>query len=229
MKKVFISGISGGIGTALARKFISQGYYVIGQYNAHKPSVFSEIIHADLSLSEDRKKLCDYLYEKHPDIEVLINNAGADWYGLFIDMSEEEIEKLIHINLISAMEITKSVGKNMIYNKKGAILNITSIWGEIGGSCEAVYSATKGALISFTKAIAKEWALCNVRCNALSLGFIDTPMNDRFSEEDKKEFCKNVALNRIGTPQEAAEAAWFLCSESSSYITGQVVSVNGGF
>ena len=126
------------------------------------------------------------------------------------------------------MEITKSVGKNMIYNKKGSILNVTSIWGEIGGSCEAVYSATKGALISFTKAIAKEWALCNVRCNALSLGFIDTPMNDRFSEEDKKEFCKNVALNRIGTPQEAAEAAWFLCSESSSYITGQVVSVNGG-
>ena len=228
MKKVFISGISGGIGTALAKKFISQGYYVIGQYNTHKPSVFSEVIQADLSLSEDRKRLCDYLSEKHPDIEVLINNAGADWYGLFIDMSDEEIEKLTYVNLISAMEITKAVGKNMLYNKKGAILNVTSGWGETGGSCEAVYSATKGALISFTKAIAKEWALCGIRSNALSLGFIDTPMNERFSEEDKKEFCKNVALNRIGTPQEAAETAWFLCSDISSYITGQVVSVNGG-
>lgn len=228
MKKVFISGISGGIGTALAKKFISQGYYVIGQYNTHKPSVFSEVIQADLSLSKDRKRLCDYLSEKHPDIEVLINNAGADWYGLFIDMSDEEIEKLTYVNLISAIEITKAVGKNMLYNKKGAILNVTSVWGETGGSCEAVYSATKGALISFTKAIAKEWALCGIRSNALSLGFIDTPMNERFSEEDKKEFCKNVALNRIGTPQEAAETAWFLCSDLSSYITGQVVSVNGG-
>ena len=228
MKKVFISGISGGIGTALAKKFISQGYYVIGQYNTRKPTVFSEVVQADLSLPEDRKKLCEYLSEKHPDIEVLINNAGADWYGLFIDMSDEEIEKLTYVNLISAMEITKAVGKNMLFNKKGVILNVTSIWGETGGSCEAVYSATKGALIAFTKAIAKEWALCGIRSNALSLGFIDTPMNDRFSEEDKKEFCKNVALNRIGTPQEAAETAWFLCSGLSSYITGQVVSVNGG-
>ena len=228
MKKVFISGISGGIGTALAEKYLREGYYVIGQYNTHLPSVFSEKIQADLSLPEERKKVCEYLEKNHPDLDVLINNAGADWYGLFTDMNDNEMEKITEINMLSVMQITRSVGKNMLYRKNGAILNITSIWGKIGGSCEAAYSATKGALISFTKAIAKEWALSGIRCNALSLGFIDTPMNGRFSEEDKKEFCKSVALNRIGTPEEVAAAAYFLTSEQASYITGQVLCVDGG-
>ena len=228
MKKVFISGISGGIGTALAKKYLEEGYYVIGQYNTHLPAVFSEKIKADLSVSEERKKLCEYLENNHPDIDVLINNAGADWYGLFTDMSDEEINRITEINMLSVMQITKSVGKNMLYRKKGSVLNISSIWGKIGGSCEAAYSATKGALVSFTKAIAKEWALSGVRCNTISLGFIDTPMNGRFSEEDKKEFCKSVALKRIGIPEEAAAAAYFLTSEQASYITGQVLCVDGG-
>ena len=134
----------------------------------------------------------------------------------------------MEINLLSAIQITKTVGKNMLFRKKGSVLNITSIWGEHGGSCEAVYSATKGGLISFTKAIAKEWGLSGVRSNTLSLGYIDTPMNAAFSEEDKKEFCQNVALGRIGTPEEVANAAFFITSDAASYITGQIISVDGG-
>lgn len=228
MKKVFITGISGGIGTALAKKYLSEGYTVVGQYNKHLPSVPCESIKCDLSNKKERDKLCEILEKKHPDIDILINNAGADWYGFFTDMSDEEIENLMEINLISAIQITKTVGKNMLFRKKGSVLNITSIWGEQGGSCEAVYSATKGGLISFTKAIAKEWGLSGVRSNALSLGYIDTPMNAAFTEEDKKEFCQNVALGRIGTPEEVANAAFFITSDAASYITGQIVSVDGG-
>ena len=116
----------------------------------------------------------------------------------------------------------------MLSNKKGVILNVSSIWGRDGGSCEAAYSATKGGLIAFTKAIAKEWALSGVRCNALCLGYIDTKMNKIFSEEDKKNFCENVALGRIGNTDEVAQSAYFLTTDASSYITGQVLSVDGG-
>ena len=228
MKKVFITGISGGIGAALAKKYMEEGYTVVGQYNRHLPSVNCECVKCDLASKEERKNLCEFLEKNHPDIDILINNAGADWYGFFTDMSDEEMEKLMEINLLSAIQITKTVGKNMLFRKKGSVLNITSIWGEHGGSCEAVYSATKGGLISFTKAIAKEWGLSGVRSNALSLGYIDTPMNAAFTEEDKKEFCQNVALGRIGTPEEVANAAFFITSDAASYITGQIVSVDGG-
>lgn len=228
MKKVFISGISGGIGTALAKKYLSEGYYVIGQYNKNLPTVQCEAIQADFSDLKQVEKVAVYLYEKHPDLEILINNAGDDWYGLFIDMKTEEITKLNNVNLVSSMIITKEVGKNMLSNKKGVILNVSSIWGRDGGSCEAAYSATKGGLIAFTKAIAKEWALSGVRCNALCLGYIDTKMNKIFSEEDKKNFCENVALGRIGNTNEVAQSAYFLTTDASSYITGQVLSVDGG-
>ncbi len=228
MKKVFISGISGGIGTALAEKFSKEGYYVIGQYNSVLPKVKCESIKADLSDFSGIEKVEKYLTEKHPDLDVLINNAGMDMYGLFTDATFSELEKITYVNLLSAMEITRAVGRNMLSNKKGNIINITSIWGRDGGSCEAAYSATKGGLIAFTKAIAKEWGLSGVRCNGLCLGFIDTPMNERFSEDDKKSFCEGVALGKIGKAEEVASCAFFLASPESSYITGQILSVDGG-
>ncbi len=228
MKKVFISGISGGIGKALAKKYQQEGYYVIGQYFSHEPEIECEKIRADFSDRADIGKTAKYLSEKHPDISVVINNAGIDRYGLFTDGTIDDDEKIFTINLLSAMEITRAVGKNMLFNKNGNVLNITSIWGREGGSCEVTYSATKGGMIAFTKAIAKEWGLSGVRCNALCLGFIDTPMNKMFSEEDKKDFCQSLALGRIGTPEEVAEAAYFLTSEKASYITGQILSVDGG-
>lgn len=228
MKKVFISGISGGIGTALAKKYLSEGYYVIGQYNDHIPTVECEAIKADFSDLITVQKTAEYIAKKHPDIDILINNAGIDWYGLFTDMTTEEIEKINKINLLAPMILTKEIGKSMLSRKKGVILNVSSIWGRDGGSCETAYSATKGGLISFTKAIAKEWALAGVRCNAVCLGFFDTPINRIFSEEDKKNFCDEVSLGRIGDPAEAADAVFYLTSDQASYITGQVLSVDGG-
>lgn len=228
MKKVFISGISGGIGKALAKKYLSEGYYVIGQYNKNLPDVECEALRADFSDLSQVEKTAEYLREKHPDIDILINNAGIDWYGLFTDMKTAEMEKINNVNLLAPMILTKEIGKNMLSRKKGVVVNVSSIWGRDGGSCEAAYSATKGGLISFTKAIAKEWALSGVRCNAVCLGFIDTPINKIFSDEDKKSFCEGVSLGRIGDPSEAAAAIWFLTSEKASYITGQVLSVDGG-
>lgn len=228
MKKVFISGISGGIGKALAKKYLSEGYYVIGQYNKNLPDVECEALRADFFDLSQVEKTAEYLREKHPDIDILINNAGIDWYGLFTDMTTAEMEKINNVNLLAPMILTKEIGKNMLSRKKGVVLNVSSIWGRDGGSCEAAYSATKGGLISFTKAIAKEWALSGVRCNAVCLGFIDTPINKIFSDEDKKSFCEGVSLGRIGDPSEAAAAIWFLTSEKASYITGQVLSVDGG-
>lgn len=228
MKKVFISGISGGIGKALAKKYLSEGYYVIGQYNKNLPDVECEALRADFSDLSQVEKTAEYLREKHPDIDILINNAGIDWYGLFTDMTTAEMEKINNVNLLAPMILTKEIGKNMLSRKKGVVVNVSSIWGRDGGSCEAAYSATKGGLISFTKAIAKEWALSGVRCNAVCLGFIDTPINKIFSDEDKKSFCEGVSLGRIGDPSEAAAAIWFLTSEKASYITGQVLSVDGG-
>lgn len=228
MKKIFISGISGGIGKALAKKYLSEGYYVIGQYNKNLPDVECEALRADFSDLSQVEKTAEYLREKHPDIDILINNAGIDWYGLFTDMTTAEMEKINNVNLLAPMILTKEIGKNMLSRKKGVVVNVSSIWGRDGGSCEAAYSATKGGLISFTKAIAKEWALSGVRCNAVCLGFIDTPINKIFSDEDKKSFCEGVSLGRIGDPSEAAAAIWFLTSEKASYITGQVLSVDGG-
>ena len=228
MKKVFISGISGGIGTALAELFLDRGYYVIGQYNHNKSAVECESIQADFSVAADIEKTARYLTEKHPDLDILINNAGMDKYGLFTDLSDEETMNVLRVNLYAPMILTKEVGKNMLSRKKGVVLNISSIWGRDGGSCEASYSASKGGIIAFTKAIAKEWGLSGVRVNALCPGFIDTPINSLFSVQDKKEFCESVALGRIGTPQEVAETAYFLCSDAASYITGQIVSVDGG-
>ena len=228
MKKVLITGVSGDVGKALAEKFSENGYYVIGQYNKSAPGKTDESYRVDLSDKNQTREFCEIINKKHPDVDVLINNAGIDWYGVFTDMNDGEMEKIMTVDLYAPMTLTREIGKNMLRNKKGVVLNVTSIWGRDGGSCEVAYSAAKGGLISFTKAIAKEWGLSGVRSNALCLGFLDTKMNERFTEEDRKNFCEGVALGRIGTTKEAADTAYFLCSEQAAYVTGQVVSVDGG-
>ncbi len=233
MKKVFITGASGDIGKKLVEKYLSEGYYVIGQYckNDTVKNDFTEnceFIQADFSIREEVEKTAFYLAKIHPDIDILINNAGIDAYGLFSEITTEEIEKIMFINLTSAMILTREIGKKMLARKKGVVLNITSIWGESGGSMEVAYSVTKGGLIAFTKALAKEWALSGIRVNALKLGFMDTKMNALFSEEDKKEFCKDLSLKRVGTPSEVAETAYFINSDACSYMTAQIIGVDGG-
>lgn len=162
-------------------------------------------------------------------IDILVNNAGISHIGLFMDITIEEIEKVINTNLLGAIYLTNQVIKDMISRKSGNIINISSMWGDVGASCEVLYSAAKGGLNSFTKALAKEVAPSNIRVNAISPGVINTKMNSFLGEEDKKSLEEEIPLGRFGESSEIGEIAVFLSSEASSYITGQIIRADGGF
>ena len=239
MKKVLITGITGGIGNALFSVFAENGYFVIGQYcrNSKKTeelrsSVFAKncrFFQCDFSSPEETEKFALTVNSLYPDIDCLINNAGIAHVSLIQDETVASVSELLNVNLFAPIIVCKETVKNMISAKKGSILNISSMWGTYGGSMETVYSATKGGLNAFTKALSREVGLSSVRVNALSCGFIDTPMTSAYTDDDKNAFCENVSLARIGTPKEIASAAFFLCSDAASYITGQILGADGGF
>ena len=162
-------------------------------------------------------------------IDILVNNAGISHIGLFMDATEEEIQKIVSTNLLGAMYLSKHVLKDMISRKSGNIINISSMWGEVGASCEVLYSTTKGGLNLFTKALAKEVAPSNIRVNCIAPGVIDTKMNSFLGEEEKISLEEEIPLGRFGNPSEIGKLAVFLCSEDSSYITGQIIRADGGF
>lgn len=238
-KTVFITGISGGIGGALLKKFTENGYFVIGQFcnntekinelknsEIGKNCAFFQCDFSDIyAASSFARKICS----SYPEIDCLINNAGITRSAVFQENDDAFLQKITAVNLLSPMAVTREVIKNMISRKSGCILNISSIWGTYGGSCEVSYSATKGGLISFTKALSRELGASNIRVNALSCGFIDTPMNSSIDLSTKDAFCDELSLGRTGKPEEVANAAFFLCSDASSYVTGQVLGVDGGF
>ncbi len=146
-----------------------------------------------------------------------------------MDTSEEEIEKIMNINLMGNIYMTKCVLKHMVSRGYGRIVNISSMWGEAGASCEALYSATKGGINAFTKAIAKEMAMSDIRVNAIAPGVIDTAMNAGLDEQSREELKEEIPMGRFGLPEEIAKAVVFLCSDESSYITGQILRIDGGF
>jgi 3-oxoacyl-[acyl-carrier protein] reductase len=162
-------------------------------------------------------------------IDILINNAGISHIGLFMDATEEEIQRVMSTNLLGAIYLTKHVIKDMMLRKNGNVINISSMWGEVGASCEVLYSTAKGGLNLFTKALAKEVAPSNIRVNAISPGVIDTKMNSFLGEEEKISLEEEIPLGRFGKPSEIGKLAVFLCSEDSSYITGQIIRADGGF
>ena len=149
--------------------------------------------------------------------------------GLFMDSSEEEINEIINTNLMSAIYLSKEVLPHMISRNAGNIINISSMWGEVGASCEVLYSTTKGGINLFTKALAKEMAMSNIRVNAIAPGVIDTKMNSMLDEESRESLKEEIPIGRFGLPSEIGKVAVFLCNEDSSYITGQVIRVDGGF
>lgn len=236
-KTTFITGITGGIGEALLRKFLSEGYFVVGQYRSNDEKIAAyekefpsrcRFYRCDFSSPEKAESFAVDVCKTYPKIDCLINNAGIAHTSLYQDDTTGVLQNILAVDLLSPMILTREVLKNMLSEKTGVILNVSSIWGEHGGSCEVTYSAAKGGLIAFTKALAKEVGLSGVRVNALACGFIDTPMTACYSDEDKRAFGETLSLGRIGSPEEVAEAAFFLCSPASSYITGQVLSVDGG-
>jgi len=241
MRKIaLITGGSRGIGAACVRAFAENGYSVVFLYNRseEKAQSFVRTLRAEGSdvaayrcdLSDParvRATLSDILRTYH-HIDALVNCAGIAHIGLFTDMTEEEWDHLFAVNVRSAFSVTKAVLPGMISEQKGSIVNVSSMWGEVGASCEVAYSATKAALIGLTKALAKEVGPSGVRVNCVTPGVIDTDMNAQLTDDDRAALCDETPLGRIGDAAEVAKTILFLCSEGASFVTGQVVGVSGG-
>ena len=243
MKTALVTGAIGGIGRAIVKKFLKDGYFVIGQFNKNlsgKDEFISELekeglsdcffaVQCDFTDMGAVKKMIDAICKDFKHIDVLVNNAGAGLYKLITQTTEKEWDDLFNINMKSAFVITNGVLGGMIDRKSGAIINVSSMWGQVGASMEVCYSASKGAMIAYTKALAKEVAPSGITVNCVCPGVIDTPINARFSKEEMLELKEQTPLGRIGNPEDVAELVFFLSQKGASYITGQVVTCDGGF
>jgi 3-oxoacyl-[acyl-carrier protein] reductase len=243
MKKVIVTGASGGIGKEIAKNFASNGYQTICFYNSNKDGVkelenwaFANNIKgaiypvkvnlsSPVSISNAYKKLI----EKFKSIDVLVNNAGISLTKLITDTSLEEWNKVFDINMKSVFLLTNLVLEQMISKKNGKIINISSMWGVHGASMEVAYSASKSALIGYTKALAKEVGPSNINVNCVCPGLIDTKMNAHLSKEELSSLVDCTPLSRIGTPKDVANLVTFLASESANFITGECITIDGGF
>lgn len=220
MKKVLITGGATGIGKATALLFLKNGYDVFITYNNTLPDYDGvTAVKCDLSSHSDIEKL----FKTVGDIDVLVNNAGISLVKMINDTDEKDYDKLSDINAKACFFTSKYAALSMIKNHTGAIINISSMWGQCGASCEVAYSMSKAAVIGLTKALAQELAPSGITVNCVSPGIIDTRMNAQF---DKQGLESEVPMGRLGTPEEVARAVLFLAE--STYITGQVIGVNGG-
>ena len=229
-KKALVTGGCGGIGEAICRKLSDDGYYVYVNYAHSKEKaeklagdICGEAVCFDVS---DKKAVRDFF--SYNDIDLLVNNAGISVIDLFTSVSDETAQRIMDINLTGAMNCSRAALPYMIREKNGVIINITSMWGQCGASCEVDYSASKAGMIGFTKALAKETAPSGIRVNAVSPGFIMTEMNSRFSQEDLELIREDIPLGIFGQPKHIADAVSFLASAQAEYITGQILAVNGG-
>lgn len=238
IKTVLVTGASRGIGKATACAFAKEGYSVIINYNqsktqaenlaeylSEKYSVPCRAIKADVADSNEVKKM----FEAAGAVDILINNAGYSSQKLFTDITDEEWRKTVGVNLDGVFFCCREALRAMIHKKSGVIINISSMWGEVGASCEAHYSAAKAGVIGLTKALAKETAPSGVRVNCITPGVIMTDMMAGFDEASLRELKEETPLGKLGTPEDIARAALFLASDKAEFITGHVLSVNGGF
>ena len=236
-KTIIVTGVTGGIGSQIARKFILMGDIVIGVYNNSESVAmqlkkeFGANLHLykfDLSDFDCGEKLLLYIEEKGLQPDLLINNAGISIIGLLQDLTKDFWNNIWNTNVTSAISLSKALIPLFLRNGHGKIINISSVWGERGASCEVAYSATKGAINSFTKALAKELAPSNIQVNALSCGIIDTKMNSHLSSEDISSIIEEIPAERMGTPQDVADAVLSL-TDFNSYMTGQIITIDGGW
>lgn len=234
-KIAIVTGGARGIGKAIVTKLALNGYTVILDYNKSEKEAkiiekeFKNIyaIKADVSNYEKVKKLVEFTINKFRRIDLLVNNAGIDLVSTINDTSIEDFDKIIKNNLYSAFYTSKEVSKYMIREKEGNIVNISSIWGIIGASCEMAYSVSKAGLDCMTKSLAKELGPSNIRVNSIAPGIIDTDMNNFLSLEEKNNIISEIPLQKIGQPSDVADTVLFLTN--NSYITGQIIQVNGGW
>lgn len=226
-KVVLVTGASGGIGAAIVRAFEAKGYTVAAHCNKNDAG-FKHVYRADFTKPEEIAEVCDKVKKDLGPIDVLVNNAGIGIQKLFQDISYDDWRKTFAINIDAMFLTTKAVLPDMIHNKAGKIINISSMWGEVGASCEVDYSSSKAAVIGFTKALAKEVGPSGINVNCVAPGLVDTKMNGHLSKEDIDEIVAETPLGRIGTPEDIANAVLFLAGNEADFITGQVLGVNGG-
>lgn len=238
MPTVFISGGSRGIGRATVQAFLKEGWTVGFSYHASAEKA-EELVRlgegrcfafsCDLASQEEVEGLCQAVLDQMGTPDVLVNNAGIAHYGLFQEVTPAEFDRLMQVNLKSAYFLSARLVPGMIRRGSGSIINLTSIWGETGASCEVLYSASKAAVIGFTKALAKELAPSGIRVNAISPGVVDTDMMASFSPEERDGIAQEIPLGRFASPDEIARTILFLSGDSAGYITGQILGVNGGY
>lgn len=233
MRTVLITGASRGIGQQAAFDFLEAGYNVVVNYNQtyineadylpYKDHVI--FIKADIADYSQVQKMFVDASNQFGNIDVVINNAAATYLGLLSQMDEKDWDRLMDINLKGLFNVCKCTIPSMVNNKKGHIINISSMWGITGASCEVAYSASKAAVIGFTKALAKELAPSNILVNCIAPGIINTDMNKKFTKDELEEM---IPLGKIGNCKDITDMMLYLANEKTSFITGQVFSINGG-
>lgn len=238
-KTALITGSSRGIGKAIAFALAKEGCNII--LNCAKSSdelvktqnelkdmgYFSYSYLADVSDYNQCKEMFEKIYSLYSSVDILVNNAGISHVGLFTDTTPEDWANILNTNINSVLNCTHLAVPKMVSRKCGSIINISSIWGDRGASCEAVYSASKGAINSFTKAMAKELGPSKIRVNAISCGVVETKMLDFLDKEEREVLENEISLMRFGTPEEIARVALLLADEKSEFLTGQVITVDG--
>lgn len=238
-KVAIVTGASRGIGKEIAKMLANEGIQVIANYNKSEEKALKlkkdleeqgkliDIFKADVSKQEECESLVKYTLEKYNKIDILINNAGIDQYKLITEVTKQDWEDMLNTNLYSAFCMCQQVLPNMIHNKSGRIINISSIWGIVGASQEIVYSITKAGLDALTKSLAKEVGPSNIKVNSIAPGLIDTDMNKDLTEDEVKYVIDQTPLERIGKPQDIAKCIKWLIEDD--FTTGQIISINGGW
>lgn len=238
-KVVIVTGASRGIGRNIATTLAKKGHIVIANYNKsenkaielqqnlEKENIKIDIFKADVSNRDEVKKLVQFVINKYKKIDYVINNAGIDQVKMFLDITDTDWNNMISNNLNSVFYMCQEVLPYMIHEKNGVIINISSIWGVTGASCESHYAVSKAGVDALTKSLAKEMGPSNIRINSIAPGFIDTEMNNNLNEEEKKEIKEEIPLQKIGKVEDVSRTVEWIIEDE--YITGQVISVNGGW
>ena len=238
-KIVLITGASRGIGREIAKILAKQGEKVIANYNKSEKEAYDlkqeleqenieiDIVKADVSKREEVQKLVKVAIKKYGKIDVLINNAGISEFKLFTEITDDDFKKIIDTNLYSAFIMCQETVTYMIHEKNGCIINISSIWGMVGASCEVAYSISKAGMDGMTKSLAKELGPSNIRVNSIAPGIIDTDINNGLTDKEKEDIKKEIPLGKIGKTTEIAKCVKWLIEDE--YTTGQIISINGGW